>query len=262
VSTSNALVLSTLEFDVLRELTALPPLHVVLDVESPGKTHTERAQLVAETRRAFEHRGLWRNGRVDAELLDLITLLAHPRNSVDVRIWADRPIRALAAAAGDSGVLAIIDYDEVWLSWIRGTAIADAAVSVAGETPAGPGRSVSVPHEILIDADAEAGGDALRLADALEDHGVCLNDARTLARMCAGMAVRGQFGVELAVPGHQALRAEQVVAFHDTAAGRYLHVLRRSPDGRVWSTLTPADNRLLANNVAELFTELAGTRIM
>ncbi len=41
-------VLSTLEFDVLWERERLPRKHEALGVPSPGKTHTERATLVAD----------------------------------------------------------------------------------------------------------------------------------------------------------------------------------------------------------------------
>jgi hypothetical protein len=129
-------------------------------------------------------------------------------------------------------------------------------VSVAGETPAGPGRSVNVPHETLVAADAEARGDPLQFADALADRDVSFDDARTLAGMCEDVTVRGQFGVEVAMRGGSPRRASRVVAFHDSGAGRYLHLLRPSPDQRVWSTVTPADNRLLASKVGELFAEL------
>jgi hypothetical protein len=51
-------------------------------------------------------------------------------------------------------------------------------------------------------------------------------------------------------------RADRVIAFYDTDAGRYLFQLRRNPDGRDWATVTPADNQLLAQRIWEMLDEL------
>ena len=52
------MVLSTLEFDVLWESERLPRKHVALDVPSPGRTHSERARLVAGAMAGLRGRGL------------------------------------------------------------------------------------------------------------------------------------------------------------------------------------------------------------
>jgi hypothetical protein len=70
------------------------------------------------------------------------------------------------------------------------------------------------------------------------------------------MNVRGQFCVSRAQRDQRLVRAERVVAFHDTPRGRYVHLAKPSADGRVWSTVTPADNRRLIGCVQELMTEV------
>ena len=47
-----------------------------------------------------------------------------------------------------------------------------------------------------------------------------------------------------------------MIAFHDTPNGRYLHVVKPSADRTQWSTITPADNRVLAMSVRELLDEV------
>jgi hypothetical protein len=47
-----------------------------------------------------------------------------------------------------------------------------------------------------------------------------------------------------------------VVAFHDTERGRYLYLTLPSADGRLWATVTPADNRTVATAVWELLDEV------
>jgi hypothetical protein len=52
------------------------------------------------------------------------------------------------------------------------------------------------------------------------------------------------------------VRADRVVAFHDTPRGRYVHLAKPNADGRMWSTVTPADNRRLVTCVQELMAEV------
>jgi hypothetical protein len=153
-------------------------------------------------------------------------------------------------------LLGVGDDGEVWLSPARDTLLAEAAVSAAGELAPGVGQSISVPHDILRDADAEAGGDAKAMITALEDRNVPLWQAQELAGMLLGQAARGQFGVERVGRDGQMRRADRVIAFYDTDAGRYLFQLRRNPDGRDWATVTPADNQLLAQRIWEMLDEL------
>ncbi|WP_158847173.1 ESX secretion-associated protein EspG [Saccharothrix deserti] len=254
---SGTVVLSTLEFDVAWEGERLARRNVALDVPSPGITHTERAVLVDQAWRSLAERGLAGNRRLTPELADAFALLANPQVSIDLWIWVDRrKIKGLAAAAGDEGILAVVDGEEVWLIQSRASALAEAAVSVAGEMPAGYGRSISLPNDVLRAASDEAGRDAEKLVLALERHGLPLHEAQELAGMCDGMSTRGQFGAERAQRGGPPVRAGRVVAWHDTPSGRYLHQVRPSSDGRNWSTITPIDNARLAGCVWELLQEV------
>ncbi|MGW5051138.1 ESX secretion-associated protein EspG [Actinokineospora sp. NPDC004072] len=250
-----ALVLSALEFDVLWEAERLPAKHVALDVPSPGATHSERARLVEQAFDGLQARGLAKGGRAVPELADRLALLAYPQVCVDAWVWTDREIAALAVASGNQAMLGAVDRGEVWLIPARATALADAAVSIAGESPAGPGRSVSLPTEVLLEADSRSGGDAQRLITLLAERDLPFSEAQALAAMVSGMGVRGQFGAERAQRDQRRVRAGRVVAFHDTAEGRYLYLARPANDGRMWSTITPADNARLTASVRELIDE-------
>ncbi|EHY89505.1 ESX secretion-associated protein EspG [Saccharomonospora azurea] len=252
----NSVVLSTLEFDVLWEELDLPRRHVALEVPSPGTTWSERARYVDEAWETLADRGLARGRTVIPEVGDLLYLLARPRTSVDLWVWTDRRITGLAASSGRDAVLGVVDAGEVWLIPSRDAALAAAAVSVAGELPPGVGRSISVPHEVLVEADAEARGDAKALVPALEDRGVELWQAQELAGMLLGMVTRGQFGAQRLDRDGRMRRAGRVVAFHDTDAGRYLFQVAPGGDRRDWATVTPADNALLAERVWELLDEV------
>ncbi|WP_406689022.1 ESX secretion-associated protein EspG [Saccharopolyspora sp. ID03-671] len=257
---SESITLSVLEFDVVCEAAGLDARrHIILDVPSPGRTFTERAELVAQAWESLRHKRLAeaKRDRVEVEFADLLGLLDRPQRSVDVRIWADRSIRALACANGGEGLLTVVDGDVVEMTPIRGGSLAEAAVSVAGDVPPGPGRAVSLPHDVLRKASEAAGARGpLVLTDELRILGIGHDDAADVANMADNMGIRGQFGAE-GNPGRgKPDRAGRVVAFHDTDRGRYLHVVRPSGDGRAWSTIAPADNARLATYTRELLTEV------
>ncbi|GAA4427888.1 ESX secretion-associated protein EspG [Actinokineospora soli] len=253
---SDTLVLSALEFDVLWEAERLPAKHVALKVPSPGMTHSERATLVEQAFDGLAARGLAKGGRAIPELADRLALLAYPQVSVDAWVWTDREITGLAVASGGEAMLGAVDMGEVWLIPARPTALADAAVSIAGSAPAGPGRSVSLPTDLLHDADARCGGDAQKLVTVLSERDITFSEAQALASMVTGMAARGQFGAERVQRDQRRTRANRVVAFHDTVDGRYLYLARAAGDGRMWSTITPADNTRIIAAIRELVDEV------
>lgn len=252
MGSSGSAVLSRLEFDVLWERERLPRRHVALDVPSPGQTHAERADLVEQAWDGLTRRGLAHRRRAVDELLDQLNLIAHPRTAIDVWVWAERQISGLAVSQGNQALLAVLDGEQVWLIPVREGGLAEAAVSVIGEFPAGPGHSVSLPHEVLRCADAEAEGEPQGLITALRERDLGLAEAREMAGMLAGQQARGQFGVQHTGRDGQVHRAQRVVACYDNDAGRYLFQLSAGPDGKEWATVAPADNNLLAQRLREL----------
>lgn len=250
------LVLSSVQLDVVWEAERLGPRHIALNVPSPGATQVERAELVEKAWHSLESRGLARGRRASGDLLDMLGILANPAACVDVWAWADRQVSGLAATTGNHAMLGVVDGDEFWLVPARTSSLAESAVSVAGELHAGIGQSVTLPHALLVDAAAQADGDAHVLVTALQDRGFELFSAQELAGMLFGSVARGQFGVERRRRDGSRERAERVVAFHDTDAGRYLMQLERNTDDVDWCTVTPADNALLAQRVWELLDEV------
>jgi hypothetical protein len=253
---NGTIVLSKLEFDVLWESEKLPPKHEALLVPSPGTTFTERRQLVATAFADLEKRGLAERERAVPELVDQLNLLANHHLSIDSWVWTDHRISSLAVVgAGGAALLAAVDGPEVWLIPARETAIAEAAVSITGDVAAGPGLSVSVPTDVLTAADTEARGSIRDFTAALTSKGVPGPDSRILADMVTGMGVRGQFGVTRMQRDQRMVRANRIIAFHDTPRGRYAHLAKPNNDGRMWSTVTPADSRRLVAFVQELLAE-------
>ncbi|MGH3494246.1 MAG: ESX secretion-associated protein EspG [Sciscionella sp.] len=252
VDDRETVVLSALEFDVLWETAAFRWCHPALRVPSPGRTHTERAELVRQAWESLQERGLALGREPAPGLLRRLRVLAAPERAVDCWVFAERAVTGLAAAAGGEAVLGVLDNGEVWLIPARASSLVESAVSVVGDRPAGRGRSVSVPFDVLAAADRAARGDPDRLITRLERRGVVLTQAQILAGMMRGMYQRGQFGVQRRGSAQSLHRGAELVSFHDTPRGRYLYLIRASTDGRRWATVTPADNRQLVASVAEL----------
>ena len=241
---------------MLWEVERLPPPHPALRVASPGRTHADRRALVDQAWEGLRSRGLARGNRAGADLVDQLNLLAHPKVSLDIWVWTEREIKGLAVSIGSQALLAVVDRDEVWLIPARDTSLPESAVSVAGDLGAGIGRSVSLPHHVVRAADADAKGEPKALVTALEDRHVELSQAQELAGMMVGLTARGQFGVERLGRDGLMRRAERVIAFHDTDAGRYLVQLGQGAGGQDWITVAPADNHLLATRIWELLDEV------
>lgn len=259
--TERTMAVSALEFDVLTEHVGLTSPPLVLKVPSPGRTHTERAELVAEAWRSLRARELADGADVDPELRRLLRLLSSPAREVDGRLWLGRSVRVLAAADADSdsasAVLAVKDDDRVSLRSAAASGLAREACSVLAPAPAGPGRSVSLRSQELDESARQASDDPEDLRRALQQRGIRSDDAETLTRMVAATGFRGQFGVAVRDRLGRRHRAQRVVGVFDTAHGRYVQSRRESPSGEAWSTIAPVDQRRLVAHVEELLDDTA-----
>lgn len=255
--------LSHTEFDVCREFLGIEEFPVVLRLPSPGSTHAERRRIVRSGLDGLRARGLADEHGPHPGLAGLLQVLARPAAMVDARILASGGRRfALGGVAADTAVVATVSSDEVRISRSSAYRLADDVAAVAGPGTAGPGESVSVPTDTLLAVGAAAGPDPRRLADGLIRAGVDDRDATVLARMCTGIAGRGQFGAEAVGPqGGARRRAHRVVAFHDTPEGRYLQLRRAGyGGGPEWSTITPCSPAQLSAQIQELLDEVRAAR--
>jgi hypothetical protein len=252
-----ALTLSALEFDVLTEHLGFDNPPLVLKVPSPGKTYTERAELVGRVWDALAARDLGRPTKLDPELEWMLSVFAQPTREVDGRLWFGRSIRVLAAAADDDrAALAVKDGDTFTLRSAAATGLPREAASVLPPQPAGPGGSVTLRSADLDASATEAADDIEKLRVALGRRGVRADDAATLARMVREAGTRGQFGAAARDRRGRRVRADRVVGFFDSPQGRYVQLRRESPSGDAWSTIAPADTRRLIGHIEELVAEI------
>ncbi len=232
------------------------PLIFRVCVDRLGATAEERARLIGSTVEGLRTRGLADDRGLRGELVDALTLLAHPSWLVDARLDTYRPVRALGAARGRAAVVAVLHEDEITLT--HGTAFrlpADMA-ALAAEHPPGNGASINLSVEVLLAAaERVVGEDPIRLADELVQRGVSPGDARTLAQVNADMVGSGQFGVEVYEPDAGLRRAGRVIGFSDTAQGRWAQLRTAAHGGTQWVTFTPAGTPQLAVMITDLLAE-------
>jgi hypothetical protein len=245
------ITISSVEFDVLWEHLRLADMPLVLRVPSPGRTDTERAELADEVWSGLERRGLGRRLSVDPRLADLLRLLENPDREIDGRFGATRGVRMMVAATGDEAVFAVLSKRGLVLSEAPVTGLAREALSVLPPVGAGIGESITVRSSTL-DAAASTSATPEEFELALCRNGIRVRDAGILRTMITGVRRQGQFGAAARNRWGHRRRAPHVVGFFDTDAGRYLQLRAAGADGQTWSTISPADNRLLIQQLSDL----------
>jgi hypothetical protein len=247
---------SALEFDVLWEHLRLGDMPLVVKVPSPGKTLEERARLEEQAWADLEARGLGRPVGVHPEIKHVCRLLARPDREIDCRTYVERGIRLMAASVGGDAAVAVLSEGQLSLRRASASSLASAAVGLLPSRPAGPGQSVTLRSEDFEAAANNAGGSQQGFRDALAGRGVRGGDAAALAEMIKDVRGTGNFGAAARDRLGRRQRAERVVSFFDTDDGRYMQIRRESPDGNLWTTISPADSRKLAAHVEQLLAEI------
>lgn len=278
-------VLTAAEFDVVWEWLGLGPTPVVLRLDSPGRTRTERRRIEADGWQALRDRGLAGPGGPDPELTRLLHLLARPVVALELRGWWGRSVRAVAAGRPESGALAVRQDGSVTLQ--AAGSLPRALLGVLPAAGAGPGRAVTLPTPALTAAMRAAGegtpgradpgpgprglpdlpdaappgrttrppGSAEgRLRAALQAVDVAADEAALLARMLGAAERRAQL---VALTGDRwggSTRCGAVLGVLDGARGRYLLTRSTGEDGVDWSTVAPVDDRRLRHRLADLLT--------
>ena len=265
-------VLTSTEFDIIWERLGLGPTPVVLRLESPGRTWSERNRIVADGWRALRERGLAGPDGADPELARLLRLLAGPAVALELRGWWGRSVRAVAAGTPDAGALAV--RQDGTLTVQACGSLPGALLGVLPPTNPGPGQATTLRSGTLAAALRATGGPAAsgpapidsgaeaRLRVALTARAVPAADAGLLAHMLGGTERRAQL---VALAGDRwggTSRVGGVLTVLDGAAGRSLLTRSRGEDGVEWTTVAPTDDRRLRHRLGELLAEAQPGEVM
>jgi hypothetical protein len=253
--------LSIPEYDLIWSKLGQGEMRYPLQVPSFGLANREQQDIHAVAAASLVDRSLLRDGALDDDLRELMSILVAPEITIDLVGMAGGVIRAVAASSAGGGVLAALDDERLWLWPIRDTALAPTIVDVLPANVPGIGHGIRVPLETLQQA-VEPGQDDLALdpfADDSEfDHkrtlrrlGMSAEDAAILSALAESRTNTGQFGVSVAAgTGGEMHRSASVVPWFDTPQGRYL----MSSDG-AWLSITPAGFERITWRVSEIMEQ-------
>ncbi|WP_156754523.1 ESX secretion-associated protein EspG [Actinokineospora pegani] len=251
--------LSALEFDVLWGHLKPGTMPLVVKVPSPGRTHEERSAIEERVWAGLDQRGLGRRVDVHPEVEHLFGVIARPDREIDGRTWVGRPLRFLVCATGSDAAVVTLSGDQITLGRTSAANLPFAAVGLLPAHPAGPGQSVTLRTEDFEAAAREGDGTQKGFELALSSRGVRKDDVDALVAMLDDVRGTGNLGAASRDRLGRRHRADRVVSFFDTDAGRYVQVRRPGPDGTAWTTISPADNRRMAHNVEEMLAEVRRT---
>lgn len=261
-------------FDFLWESAQVGELPYPLLVRSHGATEDERFSLRHRVDAELKARGIREpRGRLAPPIEDALHLLAFAPLTIDalhIPRFEAPTIGVLAAADDTKGVLAVQDADGIWLRDVPPDGLVSAVVGVLPAGPRGSEASVTLPLD-----------DALRTApirvpvslpsSPVEERGKArrtpLSERVTADPREAYGRISGQprqCGGQLAANSRSQVGAKQrsrVLAWFDTATGRYLSLSRAGTDGREWVTVAPADPATLRTRLGEMVNSVSdGTR--
>ncbi|MBK1788623.1 ESX secretion-associated protein EspG [Prauserella cavernicola] len=221
------------------------PLHV----PSVGETDAERAEIRRAVHDNLAERGLFTRGGPDEALRERLGLLASASVYVECEALLDldepEPVRAVAAARGRDGVLAVQPQRTIGLSAIGEGELFSAAVSVLPELEPGPGQGVSLPASALGSA-ADPVYDSASRGSAAYERQV----REVLAIQARPALAAGQFSVSVR-DGHRLHRLGGVSWFV-TDVGAYLGTVAAGRGDEDWISVAPVDQSRLAARLADI----------
>lgn len=241
--------LSAVEFDACWELLGLGERPAALGLPSPGRTHTERRKLLIGVLDGLRRRGL-ASDRPHPVIADVLGVLAHPRHEIDLRLGGGRT--ALAAIAGNRGVVVARQGDQVWAAGLRAAEVVPRLVGFLGPMRPGAVRPVNIPADALDEALRLAGPrrSVWAVADELTLRGVPRADAASLARAFDEVRDFGQLSVSGIVEGRRR-RAPWSCGFHRSGTGWVATVRSAAPSGTTVSVF-PVDAGRLAMRLEDV----------
>jgi hypothetical protein len=245
--------------DVLAQTLDVDIRQFPFDIPYFGEYESDRQRLAREVFIDLNRQGLIvGRGDIDPTLARAFRTLSEYVITVSVMgtVEKTRQIYARAAAAGETGVLAVKEGESLRLELIRPTALATTLVGLLPAMESGPGQSVTITQSATdndqdglmgpVYANRTANEQAIRLAENY------LSRPRTGTGLFTVSGRDRRTGKE---------RQSGRLTWIDTEDGRYLALVRPpGEDGQTRSTFSPADVPRLTHQLAELIeTAVPGT---
>lgn len=249
--------LSLAAVDMLSQVLQVSCRLFPFEIPSFGQFDEDRDRIAKAVFTDLTNRGLIRANRIDPDVEAALTTTAD--HDVAVALMGttekDRTVRARAAAAGSTGVLAVQEGQSLRFELIGAGGLARAVVGLLPQAQAGPGQSVQVEQPRRPE---QVGGGFVQQVRAPR------TAVQAQVRMAASILERPRKGFGFFTVSGRGRHGREVDAgslgWIDTDAGRYLTLTRPSPDGAVRATYSPADSARLAQQLGELILAAAPAR--
>lgn len=265
---------SPMAFDFLWESMGLGELPYPLQVPSHGATEDERVHLRHRVDAELKARGVRDpGGRVESRLEDALHLLARAPTTIDalhIPQFQAPTVGVLAGGDERNAVLAVQDAEGIWLRDVPPDGLVSAVIGVLPAAPRGSEASITLPLDdalqtrpIRVPVSASAAPEEEGRRREKAPKRVSLSDKVTADPREAYARISGQprqRGGQIAANSRSSLGAKQrsrVLAWFDTATGRYLSLSRAGTDGREWVTVAPADPKTLRQRLGEMVKSVA-----
>ncbi|SDC90229.1 ESX secretion-associated protein EspG [Actinokineospora iranica] len=228
------------------------------EIPSFGQLEEDRNRIAKVVFTDLSNRGLIHHSEVDPDVAAALTVTSDHDIGIGMMgtVNHDRRIRARAAAAGSTAVLAIQEGQSIQFDLISPAALARSLVALLPPAQAGPGQSVQVIEAAPQPRD-DSGGGFVQPVRAPRTN----TDAQL--RMAAAMLERPRTGYGFFTVSGRGRHGREVdagtVSWIDTDAGRYLSLSRPEPNGAIRATYSPADNARLAQQLGDLILSAAPT---
>ncbi len=253
--------LSAAQWDVLTEVLGLEGYPAPIQVCSLGRTRLEHARVRADVCLELTQLGLFRAGRMDADLEAALRLLHWPTRWVD-SVWladavADQPVRVVAAQGGAAGVCALQYPDQpgaTLLEVIPPTGLAAAVVSRLPAHP--PGRSSAVTVALQPSDGRQQRGAQLLVSASPGVTSAERASAAAAAILDKPHARAGQIAANVRDPSSGRVRRSDVLRWCDNVDGRYQVTVNRRSGESPSLTIGPSDPQRLGDGVQRLLAAL------
>ncbi|AZG48440.1 ESX secretion-associated protein EspG [Gordonia insulae] len=285
VTAEPATVLGVPELLRLGELVGVQTWPVVLDL---WRTHDDADELnavAAAADREIHGRGLMEGGEPSAWVAAALRVLSAPERQLEIRIVSDadadadgdgdgdgaagdgrrapETVRICLARNGHDHVIARREGGQIGLRHLDVAAESELGAIVAREFPPADGATFggfSAPADELAArlATCVSSND---VADALHALGATSSDAVALAAGLTSAHARSEI-VAVSWTGGTSTQSSGALAIFDTDRGRIVASPSKSPDGRVWTTLSPGSGHRIGQAVGLLIETLPEGRWM
>lgn len=249
---------SPVTFDFLWERMGAGELPYPLKVTSHGETEGQRRMLRDRAEQEIEARGI--EGSPVESWLDLLGRASMTVDSLFIPEFQHPPVGVLAASDAKQAVVVIQDREGVRLRPAYPDGLASAVVDLLPQAQRGTEASISLPLGDALQARPDRTG-ALAGRTGDDDgggrkRGAVADRARDPREAYSQLIAQPRLrGGQLAANSRDELGYKQrsaVLAWFDTATGRYLSTSGEGGDRSEWVTVAPADAKTLRSRLGEL----------